>query len=93
MKKTGRPESPAGRREGSARDEVAARRQARLELGEVDAIDLLAALATDLLIACRATYRTAPQSCANAIHIVTQALARHELLSASEEIEDAVGRL
>lgn len=60
---------------------------------EVDAIDLLAALTTDLLIACRATYRTAPQSCANAIHIVTQALAGHELLSASEEIEDAVGRL
>ncbi|MGE3738206.1 MAG: hypothetical protein AB7I59_01710 [Geminicoccaceae bacterium] len=55
--------------------------------GEVDEIDLLATLAADLLIACRAAHRTAPKSCADAVDIITQALARHELLPAGEEIE------
>lgn len=50
--------------------------------GELDEIDLLATLATDLLIACRAAHRTAPKSCADAVDLITQALARHELLPA-----------
>lgn len=55
--------------------------------GEVDEIDLLGTLAADLLIACRAAHQTAPKSCADAVDIITQVLAQHDLLPASEETE------
>jgi len=56
--------------------------------GKVDAIDLLATLAADLLIACRAAQLTAPKSCADAVDILNQVLARHMLLPASEKVEN-----
>jgi hypothetical protein len=51
----------------------------RAHKGEVEEIDLLASLATDLLIACRSAYTTAPKSCADSVDIITSALAEWNL--------------
>jgi hypothetical protein len=48
-------------------------------------IEQLAILARDLLVACRAAHLQARQSCADAVDIVTQVLAKHELLPAEQE--------